>query len=228
MKTVRRAFVGCSLLIGSTVLAQAAEPIKLRVADLFPKGHYLVTLLLEPAGWSRSRSAPTARWRSIIIRPSKKQGHRHAEADADRRGRHRLCRAGAMRPTRCRCRKWRCCRARSTMPARARWPIGNWRARASSPSRIMPATRYRLLLVVVLPQYRILLDRERSPIREVADVAGLKLRSTWRAGFDVAGDRFWCRCGWPPPTPMNCCRAAPWTACCFRWKAWSPTAPTSW
>ena len=48
MIVVRRALVAYGLLIASTILAQAAEPIKLRVADSFPKGHYLVKLVLEP------------------------------------------------------------------------------------------------------------------------------------------------------------------------------------
>jgi hypothetical protein len=30
------------ILIASTIFAQAADPITLRVADSFPKGHYLV------------------------------------------------------------------------------------------------------------------------------------------------------------------------------------------
>ena len=48
MIVVRRALVAYGLLIASTILAHAAEPIKLRVADWFPKGHYLVKLVLEP------------------------------------------------------------------------------------------------------------------------------------------------------------------------------------
>ena len=48
MTSVRRTFVTCGFLIASTTLAQAADPVKLRVADSFPKGHYLVKLVLEP------------------------------------------------------------------------------------------------------------------------------------------------------------------------------------
>ena len=48
MKSVQQAFVTYGLLVASTALAQAADPIKLRVADFFPKGHYLVKLVLEP------------------------------------------------------------------------------------------------------------------------------------------------------------------------------------
>ena len=48
MVAVLRALAGSGFLIASTVLAQAAEPIHLRVADSFPKGHYLVKLVLEP------------------------------------------------------------------------------------------------------------------------------------------------------------------------------------
>jgi TRAP-type C4-dicarboxylate transport system substrate-binding protein len=48
MVAVRRALVAYGFLIASTVLAQAADPVRLRVADSFPKGHYLVKLILEP------------------------------------------------------------------------------------------------------------------------------------------------------------------------------------
>lgn len=46
--TLRRAIAGYGFLVASVALAQAAEPVKLRVADSFPKGHYLVKLILEP------------------------------------------------------------------------------------------------------------------------------------------------------------------------------------
>ena len=46
--TVRQAFAIPGLLVASTIFAQAADPITLRVADSFPKGHYLVKLVLEP------------------------------------------------------------------------------------------------------------------------------------------------------------------------------------
>ena len=53
MASALRALAGSGLLIASTILTstvqtQAAEPIHLRVADSFPKGHYLVKLVLEP------------------------------------------------------------------------------------------------------------------------------------------------------------------------------------
>src|ERR1700754_565047 len=40
--------LGVALLIGFSVAAQAADPVRLRVADSFPKGHFLVKLILEP------------------------------------------------------------------------------------------------------------------------------------------------------------------------------------
>ena len=48
MAMVRQAFAGFSFLVASTIFAQAADPVKLRVADSFPKGHFLVKLILEP------------------------------------------------------------------------------------------------------------------------------------------------------------------------------------
>jgi len=44
----RSASFGFALLIGSGLAAQAADPMRLRVADSFPKGHFLVKLILEP------------------------------------------------------------------------------------------------------------------------------------------------------------------------------------
>src|SRR5215468_247253 len=44
----RLASLGFALLIGATFSAEAADPIRLRVADSFPKGHFLVKLILEP------------------------------------------------------------------------------------------------------------------------------------------------------------------------------------
>src|ERR1700676_4223898 len=48
MAAARRSFFISLILIASSVFAQAADPITLRVADSFPKGHYLVKLILEP------------------------------------------------------------------------------------------------------------------------------------------------------------------------------------
>src|SRR5712672_1923869 len=48
MSVFRQTFVGLSFVVASTMLAQAAEPLHLRVADSFPKGHFLVKLMLEP------------------------------------------------------------------------------------------------------------------------------------------------------------------------------------
>jgi TRAP-type C4-dicarboxylate transport system substrate-binding protein len=46
--TVRQAIAILGFIIASTVAARAAGPITLRVADSFPKGHFLVKLMLEP------------------------------------------------------------------------------------------------------------------------------------------------------------------------------------
>jgi TRAP-type C4-dicarboxylate transport system substrate-binding protein len=46
--TIRSLGFGLALVVGSTIAAQGADPIRLRVADSFPKGHFLVKLILEP------------------------------------------------------------------------------------------------------------------------------------------------------------------------------------
>src|SRR3954452_25486179 len=48
MVAARRCLFISLILIASTVFAQAADPMTLRVADSFPKGHFLVKLMLEP------------------------------------------------------------------------------------------------------------------------------------------------------------------------------------
>src|SRR3954463_1535758 len=48
MVLARRSCFIFIVLLAATVYAQAADPINLRVADSFPKGHYLVKLILEP------------------------------------------------------------------------------------------------------------------------------------------------------------------------------------
>src|ERR1700761_8746792 len=46
--TFRSVGFGVALLVGSSLAAQAADAVRLRVADSFPKGHFLVKLILEP------------------------------------------------------------------------------------------------------------------------------------------------------------------------------------
>ena len=61
------------------------------------------------------------------------------------------------------------------MPAKARWPTGSWpkgRDRRAGLCR----NGIRLLFAVSLPQYRIFTVAQ--PVKDVADVTGMKLRST--------------------------------------------------
>ena len=48
MRVSIRAVAMCAALVAMSGSAMAADPIKLRVADSFPKGHFLIKLLLEP------------------------------------------------------------------------------------------------------------------------------------------------------------------------------------
>src|SRR5262245_9491256 len=48
MIVFRQTLASFGFLVASTMLVQAADPIRLRVADSFPKGHFLVKLVLEP------------------------------------------------------------------------------------------------------------------------------------------------------------------------------------
>src|SRR6202047_2072255 len=141
MAARRRSFFISLFLIASTVLAQPADPIPLRVADSFPKGHYLVKLILEP-------------WMEEVKKRT------HNAVSFEHYSAQQLGKAADM--------------LKLTQTGVA--DIG-----------------------YIAPAY----VSDKMPVSEVAMLPG---------EFE------------------HSCQGtlAYWTGCCFRWKAWSPTAPTSW
>ncbi|HYI28155.1 MAG TPA: TRAP transporter substrate-binding protein DctP [Bradyrhizobium sp.] len=175
MTSVRRTFVTCGFLIASTTLAQAADPVKLRVADSFPKGHYLVKLVLEP--WMEQVSKRTNGAVSFEHYPAQQLGKATDMLKLTQTG---VADIGYVAPA----------YASDKMPVSevamlpgafahsCQGTLAYWKLAKSGviAEQDYAGNNIRLLLAVSLPQYRIFTVKQ--PVKDVADVAGLKLRST--------------------------------------------------
>jgi TRAP-type C4-dicarboxylate transport system substrate-binding protein len=175
MTSVRQAFVTCGFLIASTALAQAADPIKLRVADSFPKGHYLVKLVLEP--WMEQVQKRTNGAVTFEHYPAQQLGKATDMLKLTQTG---VADIGYVAPA----------YASDKMPVSevamlpgafahsCQGTLAYWKLAKSGviAEQDYAGNNIRLLLAVSLPQYRIFTVKQ--PVKDVADVAGLKLRST--------------------------------------------------
>ena len=175
MVAALRALAGSGFLIASTLLAQAAEPTKLRVADSFPKGHYLVKLVLEP--WmeevqKRSNGA-------VVFEhyPAQQLGKATDMLKLTQTG---VADIGYVAPG----------YTSEKMPVSevamlpgafehsCQGTLAYWKLARNGviAQQDYTANGIRLLLTVSLPQYRIFTVKQ--PVKDTADVTGLKLRST--------------------------------------------------
>ena len=175
MTSVRQTFVTCGFLIASTALAQAADPVKLRVADSFPKGHYLVKLVLEP--WMEQVSKRTNGAVSFEHYPAQQLGKATDMLKLTQTG---VADIGYVAPA----------YASDKMPVSevamlpgafahsCQGTLAYWKLAKSGviAEQDYAGNNIRLLLAVSLPQYRIFTVKQ--PVKDVADVTGLKLRST--------------------------------------------------
>ena len=175
MIRVLTALAGSGFLIASTVLAQAADPIKLRVADSFPKGHYLVKLVLEP--WMEQVSKRTNNAVTFEHYPAQQLGK---AADMLKLTQTGVADIGYVAPG----------YTSEKMPVSeaamlpgefehsCQGTLAYWKLARNGviAEQDYTANNIRLLLAVSLPQYRIFTVKQ--PVKDVADVTGLKLRST--------------------------------------------------
>jgi TRAP-type C4-dicarboxylate transport system substrate-binding protein len=173
--SVRQAFVVCSALIASTVLAKAADPITLRVADSFPKGHYLVKLILEP--WMEEVKKRTNGAVAFEHYPAQQLGKATDMLKLTQTG---VADIGYVAPA----------YASDKMPVSevamlpgafehsCQGTLAYWKLARSGviAEQDYVGNNIRLLLAMSLPQYRIFTVKQ--PVKDVADVTGLKLRST--------------------------------------------------
>lgn len=171
----RRTATACGFLIASTVLAVAAEPIHLRVADSFPKGHYLVKLLLEP--WMEEVRKRTGDAVTFEHYPAQQLGK---AADMLKLTQTGVADIGYVAPA----------YVSDKMPVSevamlpgafehsCQGTLAYWKLARNGVIAQQDYTpnNIRLLLAVSLPQYRIFTVKQ--PVKDVGDVTGLKLRST--------------------------------------------------
>jgi len=173
--TVWRAVIIPGLLVASTIFAQAADPITLRVADSFPKGHYLVKLILEP--WMEEVKKRTNSAVTFEHYPAQQLGK---AADMLKLTQTGVADIGYVAPA----------YVSDKMPVSevamlpgafehsCQGTLAYWRLARNGviAEQDYAGNHIRLLLAVSLPQYRIFTVKQ--PVKDVADVAGLKLRST--------------------------------------------------
>jgi TRAP-type C4-dicarboxylate transport system substrate-binding protein len=175
MAAARRTLFIAGTLVASTVFAQAADPIKLRVADSFPKGHYLVKLILEP--WMEAVSKRTNNAVTFEHYPAQQLGKATDMLKLTQTG---VADIGYVAPA----------YASDKMPVSevamlpgafehsCQGTLAYWKLARSGviADQDYAPNNIRLLLAVSLPQYRIFTVKQ--PVKDVADVTGMKLRST--------------------------------------------------
>ena len=173
--TARRTLLICGLLLASTVVARAADPVKLRVADSFPKGHFLVKLILEP--WMEAVTKRTNGAVTFEHYPAQQLGK---AADMLKLTQTGVADIGYVAPA----------YVSEKMPVSevamlpgafthsCQGTLAYWKLAKDGiiAQQDYAGNNIRLLLMVSLPQYRIFTVK--APVKDVADVAGLKLRST--------------------------------------------------
>ncbi len=171
----RRIVVILGLIFASTNAAVAADPIKLRVADSFPKGHYLVKLILEP--WMEEVKKRTNNAVIFEHYPAQQLGK---ATDMLRLTQTGVADIGYVAPA----------YASDKMPVSevamlpgafqhsCQGTLAYWKLARNGviAEQDYAGNNIRLLLAVSLPQYRIFTVK--NAVRDVSDVSGLKLRST--------------------------------------------------
>src|SRR6266404_7821100 len=175
MVAVRRALVGYGFLIASTILAQAADPVKLRVADSFPKGHYLVKLILEP--WMEEVTKRTNGAVTFEHYPAQQLGK---AADMLKLTQTGVADIGYVAPgyTSDKMPVSEVAMLPGAFEHSCQGTLAYWKLARNGviAQQDYTANNIQLLLAVSLPQYRIFTVKQ--PVKDVGDVTGLKLRST--------------------------------------------------
>jgi len=175
MAAARRTFLISFFMVASIIFAQAADPITLRVADSFPKGHFLVKLMLEP--WMEEVKKRTNGAVSFEHYPAQQLGK---AADMLKLTQTGVADIGYVAPG----------YVSDKMPVSevamlpgafahsCQGTLAYWKLAKSGviAEQDYAGNNIRLLLAVTLPQYRIFTVKQ--PVKDVGDVTGLKLRST--------------------------------------------------
>jgi TRAP-type C4-dicarboxylate transport system substrate-binding protein len=175
MIAARRSLLIAGILIASSVFAKAADPITLRVADSFPKGHFLVKLILEP--WMEEVKKRTNNAVTFEHYPAQQLGK---AADMLKLTQTGVAGIGYVAPA----------YISDKMPVSevamlpgafehsCQGTMAYWKLARNGviAEQDYASNNIRLLLAISLPQYRIFTVK--APVKDVADVTGLKLRAT--------------------------------------------------
>lgn len=175
MVAIRRMMAVIAIFAVSSSVAHAAEPMRLRVADSFPKGHYLVKLILEP--WMEEVRKRTNNAVTFEHYPAQQLGKATDMLKLTQTG---VADIGYVAPA----------YAAEKMPVSevamlpgafthsCQGTLAYWKSARSGviAEQDYAKNNIRLLLAVALPQYRIFTIK--APVNTAADVVGLKLRST--------------------------------------------------
>lgn len=164
-----------AFLIASTVFAQAADPVRLRVADSFPKGHFLVKLILEP--WMAEVSKRTGNAVTFEHYPAQQLGK---AADMLKLTQTGVADIGYVAPgyTSDKMPVSEVAMLPGAFEHSCQGTLAYWKLARNGviAEQDYASNKIRLLLAVALPQYRIFTVKQ--PVKDVADVTGLKLRAT--------------------------------------------------
>lgn len=164
-----------STLAVSTATTSAADPIHLRVADSFPKGHYLVKLVLEP--WMEEIKRRTNNAVTFDYYPAQQLGKATDMLKLTQTG---VADIGYVAPgyTSDKMPVSEVAMLPGAFDHTCQGTLAYWKLARNGviAEQDYASNNIRLLLAVTLPQYRILTVK--APVKEVSDVSGLKLRST--------------------------------------------------
>jgi TRAP-type C4-dicarboxylate transport system substrate-binding protein len=170
-----RTLLVSAILLASTIMAHAADSIRLRVADSFPKGHFLVKLMLEP--WMEAVSKRTGNAVTFEHYPAQQLGK---AADMLKLTQTGVADIGYVAPgyTSDKMPVSEVAMLPGAFAHSCQGTLAYWKLARNGviAEQDYAANKIRLLLAVSLPQYRILTVKQ--PVRDVADVTGLKLRAT--------------------------------------------------
>ncbi len=166
------AIAGLALLSSA---AHAADPIKLRVADSFPKGHFLIKTVLEP--WMEQVTKRTNGAVTFEHYPAQQLGK---AADMLKLTQTGVADIGYVAPgyTSDKMPVSEVAMLPGAFDHACQGSLAYWKLARSGTiaTQDYASNNIHLLLTVMLPQYRILTVK--SPVKDVPDVKGLKLRST--------------------------------------------------
>jgi len=176
IRTLSKILIAAALATALASAAQGVEPRKLRVADSFPKGHYLVKLILEP--WMESVTKRTGGAVTFEYYPAQQLGKAADMLTLTQTG---VADIGYVAPSYVaeKMPVSEVAQLPSMFETTCQGTLAYWRLARDNgiiAQQDYAPNRIRLLIAETLPQYRIFTIK--APVQKMADASGLKLRTT--------------------------------------------------